>query len=70
MTQRSDESVDRSMKWIRRIARTLSALILVIALIMLIGHIVVPELTEVDYPPIENLLPVIMCLSVLGLGIA
>jgi hypothetical protein len=70
MTQRSDESVDRSMKWIRRIARILSALILVITLIMLIGHIVVPEPTEADYPPVENLLPLIMCLSVLGLGIA
>jgi hypothetical protein len=37
---------------------------------MLIGHIVGDEPTEADYPPIENLLPVIMCLSVLGLGIA
>jgi hypothetical protein len=64
------ESNDLTLKWIRRIARTLSVLILGITLVMAIAHLVVPEPTEADYPPIENLLPVIMFLSVLGLGIA
>ena len=64
------EKIDPTIKWIRRIARTSSVLILGVALVMLIGHLVVPEPTETDYPPIENLLPVIMFLSVLGLGIA
>jgi hypothetical protein len=52
------------------IARISSVVILGITLLMVIGHLVVPEPIEADYPPIENLLPVIMCLSVLGLGIA
>jgi hypothetical protein len=66
----SIERNDLTVKWIRRIARTLSVIILGIALVLIIGHIVVPEPTEADYPPIENLLPVIMFLSVLGLGIS
>ena len=61
---------DRATKWIRRIARTWSVVIMAITVVMIIGHVVVPDPNEVDYPPIENLLPVMMCLSVLGLGIA
>lgn len=37
---------------------------------MAVGHLVEPDPYEVDYPPIENLLPALMVLSVLGLGIA
>jgi hypothetical protein len=70
MAEISDKSVDRSMVWLRRVARISSGLIIGITLVVLVGHIIEPEPVEVDYPPIENLLPVIMCLSVLGLGIA
>jgi hypothetical protein len=61
---------DRTTKWIRRIARTLSVLIIAFTVVMIVGHLVVPDPHEVDYPPIENLLPLMMTLSVLGLGIA
>lgn len=70
MAEISDRRVDLSMMWLRRVARISSGLIIGITLVVLIGHIIEPESVEVDYPPIENLLPVIMCLSVLGLGIA
>jgi len=66
----ANESADLSVKWMRRIARVLSLLIIGIALVMLVGHLVAPEPMEEDYPPIENLLPLIMLLSVLGLGLA
>jgi len=39
-------------------------------LVMVIGHAVTPDPYATDYPPIENLLPLVMCLSVLGLGLA
>ena len=61
---------DRVTRWIRRVARILSVVIIGFTLFMLIGHIVVPEPTVADYPPVENLLPVVMCVSVLGLGLA
>jgi len=64
------DGADRTTKWIRRIARAWSIVILTITLVMIIAHLVVPEPSEVDYPPIENLLVLMMCLSVLGLGIA
>lgn len=70
MTGESAEGTDRTTKWMRWIARMWSVVILGITVVMIIGHLVVPEPSELDYPPIENLLPVIMCLSVLGLGIA
>jgi hypothetical protein len=66
----ANESADLSVKWMRRIARLLSLLIIGFALVMLVGHLVVPEPVEEDYPPIENLLPLIMLLSVVGLGLA
>jgi hypothetical protein len=61
---------DRRTKWIRRIARTLSVMIIAFTVVMIVGHLLVPDPHEVDYPPIENLLPLMMTLSVLGLGIA
>ncbi len=53
------------------IARILSILVIGFTLIMAVGHLVGgPDPYAVDYPPIENLLPALMVLSVLGLGIA
>jgi len=64
-------------KWIRWIARIWSIVIIGFALLMLIGYAVNwvitgkadPYAVE-DYPPIENLIPITLGLSVLGLGIA
>lgn len=64
------KSVDQRTKWMRRIARGLSVLIIGITLLVIIGNLVEPEPAELDYPPIENLLPFFMVLSVLGLGLA
>lgn len=61
---------DRRAKWIRRVARGLSIPIIGFTLIVIVGHLVAPEPAEADYPPIENLLPVIVVLSVTGLGVA
>jgi hypothetical protein len=68
--ENTGDGADRTTKWIRRIARAWSIVILTITLVMIIAHLVVPDPNEVDYPPIENLLVLMMCLSVLGLGIA
>ena len=70
-------SRDRVTKWIRWIARIWSLPIVVYALLMLIGYawnwatggLADPHAVE-DYPPIENLPPIFMLLSILGLGIA
>ena len=68
---------DRVTKWIRWIARIWSLPIVVYAVLMLIGYawnwatggVADPYAVE-DYPPIENLPPIFMFLSILGLGIA
>ena len=70
MTEGAGDDADRATKWIRWIARIWSVVLLGITLVMIVGHLVVPDPHEVDYPPIENLLPLVMCLSVLGLGLA
>lgn len=62
---------------LRWIARIWSIVIIVFSLIMLIGYAVNwvqtgtadPHAME-DYPPIENLIPLTLILSVIGLGIA
>ena len=54
----------------RQVARIWSIVIIGITLVMTIAHIVVPEPEAADYPPIENLLPVVMFLSVVGLAIS
>lgn len=64
------ERQTRTVFWMRRIARGLSLVIIAIALFVLIGHLFGSEPVEEDYPPIENLLPILMGLSVLGLGLA
>ncbi len=76
MTKVSDNG-DRAMKRLRRIARIWSAPIIVYSLIMLTGYAwnwvttgtADPYAVE-GYPPIEALPPILMFLSVLGLGIA
>ena len=68
---------DRATKRIRWIGRIWSIVIIGIALLFLIGYAwnwvttgkADPYAVE-DYPPIENLPPLLMLLSVLGLGIA
>jgi hypothetical protein len=68
---------DRATKWIRWIARIWSLPIMGVALLVLVGYawnwvtvgVADPYAVE-DYPPIEALPPILMFLSVLGLGIA
>ena len=64
------DSADRATRRIRWIARVWSAVIIVFTLVIVVTHMVVPDPNATDYPPIENLLPLAMCLSVAGLGLA
>jgi hypothetical protein len=72
-----NEAGNRTTKWLRWIARIWGALLFGIALLMLIGYTwnwvttgkADPHAVE-DYPAIENLPPLFMLLSALGLGIA
>jgi len=66
----TEDDRDRVTKWICRIARIWSLVIIGITLVVVIAHVVVPEVNGMDYPPSENLLPLAMCLSVAGLGVA
>jgi uncharacterized membrane protein len=73
----SNDRRDRVTKWIRWIARVWGTLIIGVTLLIVIGYawnwvttgVADPHAVE-DYPPIENLPPIFMFLSVLGLGIA
>jgi hypothetical protein len=76
MTNVSDTG-DRATKWIRLIARIWSSPIIVYALVMLTGYAwnlvtigKADPYTIEGYPLIEALPPILMLLSVLGLGIA
>ena len=68
---------DRATKRIRWIARIWGTMIVAFTLLMLIGYawnwatggLADPHAVE-DYPPIENLPPIFMLLSILGLCIA
>ncbi|NOR83717.1 MAG: hypothetical protein GQ526_09515 [Ardenticatenales bacterium] len=72
-----EDSRNRVTKWIRWIARIWSFPIVIFALLMLTGYawnwvttgVADPYAVE-DYPPIEALPPILMFVSVLGLGIA
>ena len=66
----SADGADVRTRRVRLVARIWSIIIIGITLVMAVAHIVVPEPMAEDYPPIENLLPVVMVLSVLGLAIA
>ena len=76
MTKGNDNR-NRVTKWIRWIARIWGFPIIVYALLMFIGYVwnwvttgVADPYAVEDYPPIEALPPILMFLSVLGLGIA
>lgn len=70
MTDRKTET-DRTTTWLRRIARGWSLIAIGVALLILIGNIVSPDPYAVeDYPPVENLMPLSMLVSVLGLALA
>jgi hypothetical protein len=68
---------DRATKWIRWIARIWSSPIIIYSLLLVAGYawnlvtigVADPYAVE-GYPPIEALPPILMFLSVLGLGIA
>lgn len=70
MAEQTSANNARPRNWPRILARILSVPILAFMIFMVVGHILFPEPTVEDYPPIENLLPVIMTLSVLGLALA
>ena len=69
--------MNRSVVRLRWITRIWSIVIIVFTLIMLIGYAVnwvqtgtADPLAMKDYPSVENLIPLTLILSVLGLGIA
>lgn len=70
MKESSIKAYEQSTKLIRRIARILSLVILGFAGLILLGHLVVPETNAADYPFVENFLPMILGISILGLAIA
>lgn len=55
---------------IRQMARVFSALIILLTILIAAGHIFGDEPVVEDYPPIENLMPIILGLSVVGLAVA
>ncbi len=73
----ANDAGGRATKWMRWIARIWGTLIVAITLFMVAGYAwnwvttgeADPYAVE-DYPPIENLVPLLSLLSVLGLGLA
>jgi hypothetical protein len=73
----ADETGNRVTKWIRWTARIWGGLIFAIVLLIFVGYAfnwvttgtADPHAVE-DYPPIENLPPLLMFVATLGLGIA
>lgn len=51
-------------------ARTISIPIILFTLFMVLGHMIFPDTEAGTYPPIENLLPALMTVSVLGLALS
>ncbi len=70
MTNNAQSFTSSTTTLLRRIARISSAALIAFTLVMLVGHVIAPEQMEVDYDPIENILPVIMSLSVFTLALA
>ena len=72
-----DDSRKKVTKWIRWVARIWSLPIIAYALLLFIGYfwnwittgVADPHAVE-DYPPIENLPPILMFLGIIGLGVA
>jgi hypothetical protein len=74
---KANDAGNQVTKWLRWIARIWATLVIAFALLMLIGSAwnwvtigkADPYAAE-DYPPTENLIPITLGLSVLGLAIA
>jgi hypothetical protein len=66
MTNQKNTTVDR----VRQAARVFSFLIILLTILIALGHIFGDEPVVEDYPPIENLMPIIMLMSVAGLGLS
>jgi len=65
----NQEDPQKTITNLRKAARILSVIIILFATLIFIGEIMFPH-TEEDYPPIENLMPFLMLLSVASLGLA
>jgi hypothetical protein len=61
---------DRTTRRIRRIARILSIILAGITLLIILANVFTTDPYEVDYPPVENLMPLSMVLSVVSLALA
>jgi hypothetical protein len=66
----ADDIQKSSIGRIRQLARVFSALIILLTILIAVGHIFGDEPVVEDYPPIENLMPIILGLSVVGLAVA
>ena len=77
MVTRTDAAGNRVTQWVRWIARIWGGLVLLVALLVFLGYAwnwattgtADPHAAE-DYPPIENLPPLMMFLGALGSGLA
>ena len=77
MVTEDKDKRERVTKWIRWIVRIWSLPIIVYALMLLVGYtwswittgVADPHAVE-DYPPIENVPPILMFLGILSLGLA
>ncbi len=63
----SSALLTRRIRWT---ARIWSLAVIAIAVIVFVGHLGGEDPREVDHPPAENLIPITLCLSVLGLALA
>jgi hypothetical protein len=68
--QRSNSIPNRATHRLRWTARIWALVVVGIALLIVIGNLVSPNMSEADYAPIENLIPLTLFLSVLGLAVA
>jgi hypothetical protein len=64
------DSDDKITARLRLTARIWSLILLGIVLIVVVGNIASPNRGASDYPQVENLIPLTMLLSVLGLAVA
>jgi hypothetical protein len=59
----------RNVATLRRVARIWSVILFLVTLWIVIGEVAFPHTGE-DYPPIENLMPISMLISITSLGLA